>query len=371
MKTIGIIVNPFAGLGGRVGLKGSDGEELREKAFSLGAVSEARNRTAQALSYLVTLQNELRILAGEKEMGEEALKDVQLTPFAVISTGSGENTTRKDTIACARKMKEEGAQLLLFAGGDGTARDIMEAVGCDIPVLGIPAGVKMHSAVYAKTPKLAGLAAHHFLSGGSVEIREAEVMDIDEEAFREGRVKAKLFGYLRVPYESKNMQGLKSPSPESEGESLLGIAEQTAGRMERDMYYVIGPGTTTREVMKVLGLTNTLLGVDVVKNKKLVASDIAEEELYSLLKGNAFRIIITPIGGQGIILGRGNQQIGPKVLSLCRKEDLTILATKEKINEIYERVLCVDLGDERMNERFRGYYRVVSAYQEETILKCI
>ena len=137
------------------------------------------------------------------------------------------------------------------------------------------------------------------------------------------------------------------------------------------MLFRSGPGTTTREVMKVLGLTNTLLGVDVVKNKKLVASDIAEEELYSLLKGNAFRIIITPIGGQGIILGRGNQQIGPKVLSLCRKEDLTILATKEKINEIYERVLCVDLGDERMNERFRGYYRVVSAYQEETILKCI
>ncbi len=368
MKKLGVIINPVAGLGGRVGLKGSDGEETLKTALSLGAKPEAPKRAIQALCELKN--QSIKIITCKGDMGENECLKAGLVIDRLLEV-SNENTSPEDTKRAARLMQEENVDLLLFAGGDGTARDILEAIGSEIPALGIPSGVKIHSAVYGKTPILAGRAAKRYLSGEAMTLKETEVMDIDEKLFREGRVSAKLYGYLMTPFDKESMQGLKSPNPESEEQSLLGIAEQVCEHMEKDVFYVIGPGTTTREIMKRLGLNNTLLGVDIIKNKELIASDVSESELYNMISGSRFKIIITPIGGQGVILGRGNQQISPRVLNLVGKENIIIISTRGKLNEFLNRVLTVDTGDEETNGHLRGYYRVLTSYGEETVLKCI
>ena len=283
MKKVGVIINPIAGMGGRVGLKGSDGLETLQKARELGAKPEASQRSIEALKVLAEIKDELEIITYPQEMGEEAVRKAGFEPTVIGSIKSG-FTSAEDTIQAAREMLKRDVDLLLFAGGDGTARNIYTAIGTSIPVLGIPAGVKIHSAVYAVNPRSAGEAAKLYLQDKVVNIREAEVMDIDEEAFREGRVSATLYGYLKVPELKRFVQSVKSGT-RSEKAEILAIAEQVVASMEDNVYYVIGPGTTTRSIMERLELPNTLLGVDIVLNKQLVANDVTEETLYQKLQG--------------------------------------------------------------------------------------
>ena len=217
-------------------------------------------------------------------MGEYQARECGFAPNVIGPVTCGP-TTAETTIAAAREMADLALDLLLFAGGDGTARDIYNAVGQGVLALGIPSGVKIHSVVYGVTPRAAGELAVMYLEGRLSSEREAEVMDIDEDAVRDGVIAPKLYGYLRVPEEARFVQSTKSGGSPSDSEAMLGIASEVVRKMEENCLYIIEPGTTTRAIIVELGLTNTLLGVDVVLNKRLVASDVSESELLDLTNG--------------------------------------------------------------------------------------
>lgn len=366
-KRLGLIVNPIAGIGGRVGLKGSDGAEIQKKALELGAVARSNERAAEALVALKPLASDLELITYPAEMGEDATRACGLEPTVIGTIESGQ-TTAEDTRQAARAMKHLDIALLLFAGGDGTARDIY-AVGEDVPALGIPAGVKVHSAVFATSPGTAGELAVSYLRGGVPRLRDAEVMDIDEDAFRRGVLSARLCGYLKVPFRRSLVQSLKTASTPMEEAFQTAIAAEIVNHMEEGCLYILGPGTTTRAIASRLGLEKTLLGVDVIKDGELLAADVGESDLLQLLHGARARIIVTPIGGQGYIFGRGNQQISPQVIRRVGKENTIVVSTPEKINSLGGQPLLVDTGDRGVDEMLSGHIRVVTGLGERVVYR--
>lgn len=353
----------MAGIGGKVGLKGSDGDKIRELALSLGARPEAPEKVMKALVRLADIKDRISVITCPGKMGQE---EADAAGFAtdVLEGISLENTTAEDTRRAAELMLERGVELILFAGGDGTARDICSVVGTGIPVLGIPAGVKIHSGVYGATPAWAGEAAAMFLQGSSrIKLQEMEVMDIDEEAFRQDRVSARLYGYMKVPYERRLLQSAKAGSVQSESAAAQSIASDVITHMDPDKYYIIGPGTTTREILTMLGLPATLLGVDVVKDGKLIKADANEADLLGILgSGKAdCRLIVTVIGGQGYVFGRGNQQISSRVIERIGVENIQIVATETKMLALDGKPLLVDTGDEKVNQALCGYKKVITS----------
>lgn len=365
IKKIGFLVNPLAGIGGRVSLKGSDGADIVQKAMMLGAVPEAPARAVQALELLKEEKNKILFLTGEGELGADLLKEKGFD-YRIVSMKASHHTTAKDTKKAVRKMMQEDMKLLLFAGGDGTARDIQCVIGDEIPVIGIPAGVKMHSAVYAINPRNAGLAAREYLQGSAVQLADAEVMDIDEDLFRKGIVDTKLCGYMKIPDLSARMQCKKAGSI-STAEELDDMSDYVVRHMTGKMLYFVGPGSTTRSIMEKLGLPNTLLGVDVVQNKQLLASDVTEHQIWDLIQTHDAKIILTPIGGQGILLGRGNQQFSPRVLRHCARENLVVVATVSKLLSLQGRSLIVDTGDVVLDNEWSKYVEVITGYKRSTI----
>ena len=366
-KRLGLIVNPVAGIGGRVGLKGSDGAEIQKKALELGAVPQSLNRAVQALERIKSV-SDLEVITYPGEMGEDAARECGFEPTVIGSIQPGE-TIPEDTRMAAREMLQLNVDLLLFAGGDGTARDIYNAVGEGIPVLGIPAGVKIHSAVFGTNPLNAGDLAALYLQGKVSNLREAEVMDIDEEAFRQGVVSAKLYGYLKIPFERRLVQSLKTPSSPGEQVAMAAIAADVVSKLEDGWLYIIGPGTTTRAITSRLGLDKTLIGVDVVAEGKLMAADMNESRLLELLEGRKAKIIVTPIGGQGYIFGRGNQQISPEVIKKVGRENIIVVSTTGKIHSLGGRPLRVDTGDREVDEMLSGHIRVTTGYNEQIIYR--
>jgi predicted polyphosphate/ATP-dependent NAD kinase len=369
---LGLIVNPVAGLGGRVGLKGSDGLEIQQRARALGAVPEAGRRAAQALQPLRPLQETLTLLTASGEMGADIAREAGFEP-QIVGANSAAATTAEDTRAAASQMQAAGVQLLLFAGGDGTARDIYEAVGTDIPTLGIPAGVKIHSAVFAVNPRSAGELAADFARGRGGGLREAEVVDLDEAAYRAGTVATCLHGYLRVPARRRLMQNQKAPSPASEAVAVQAIAVEVVDAMSLGCLYVLGPGTTTRAIAARLGVPKTLVGVDVVARTaaggELLAADVAERQLLALAEGRLARIVVTPIGGQGFLFGRGNQPIGPRLLRRVGRANVIVAGTVAKLNALGGRPLRVDTGDPAVDALLAGYVAIITGYRERVIYK--
>jgi len=361
-------VNPVAGIGGRVGLKGSDGEAIVRRAVELGAVKLSPGRAVEALRRIARIKEQVEVITYPSEMGEDEAREAGFQP-TVIGSIAHDSTTREDTIEAARTMAEMGVDLIMFAGGDGTARDLVEAVDGDIPALGIPAGVKIHSGVFAINPVDAGELAALYLEGGPVKLRELEVMDIDEEAFRDDRLSARLYGYLKVPYVEAMVQNTKSGSTTTDGFSLEGIAADIVEEMEDDVIYVLGPGTTVRPIAERLGLSKTLLGVDVVLNGEIIASDANEEKLLELIDGKEARVIVTVIGGQGFVFGRGNQQISPQVIRAVGVENITIIATPGKLAALQGRPLLVDTGDPELDELLSGYAKVVTEYGRRVVYR--
>lgn len=370
MKKLGLIVNPRAGLGGRVGLKGSDGEAIQRRAKELGAKGEASKKAKRALEILKKEMKDtkLEIITYPKEMGEDVALQCDLPTRAIGSIQSGD-TRSEDTKRAARDLLERGIDLLLFAGGDGTARDIFDAIGCDAPALGIPAGVKIHSAVYSTSPIAAGELAASFLKGRTIALRESEVMDIDERAFREERLSATLYGYMMVPYEENLVQDLKAGSLASDAKATNSIACQVVEEMEDGVIYLIGPGTTTRAVMERLNLPSSLLGVDGVLDKILVGRDLSERGILNLIEGRKAKILVTAIGGQGYIFGRGNQPLSPKVIRSVGRDNILVIATRNKLSSLRGRPLLVDTGDEEIDRLLAGYQRVLVDYGQEVVYK--
>jgi predicted polyphosphate/ATP-dependent NAD kinase len=341
--------------------------------MELGATPISPKRTVEALKRLMTIKDHMELIACPYDMGEDEARESGFNPALIGSITKGK-TTSSDTREAAKQMAALKTDLLLFAGGDGTARDIYDAVGETIPVLGIPAGVKIHSAAYAINPFMAGELAVMHLKRFTSLLCEAEVMDIDEEALRvEGRVSSKLYGYLKIPYERRMTQSPKEAScgGEQEAAMMQAIAERVVNDMGEDWLYIIGPGTTTRAVMERLGLPHTLLGVDVVERKKMVAKDVNEAQLLRLIDGKKAKIIVTPIGGQGYILGRGNQQISPEIIRRIGADNIIVIATPMKIYSLMLKPLLVDTGEEDVDRRLRGYRKVVTGYREETVCKVL
>ena len=350
-KTVGFIVNPVAGMGGAVGLKGTDGKSILDRAISLGAKPIASQRAETFLDGMVPAKENLKLLVGAGSMGEAEAGNCGLA-FEVEGESKSE-TTSEDTQLIARKMVLAPVDLLVFCGGDGTARDVLNAVGMKVPVLGVPTGVKMHSALFAVTPQAAAGVAVRYL-WGRLPLREAEVMDIDEEAFREGRLSAELYGYLLSPFEPHLIQGnkLESPITEDEVRNQAAIAIGIIEEMKPDIIYIVGPGTTTRTIGDLLDQKKTLLGVDVFQDKKIIASDANEKQVLKAIKGRASKIIVTPIGGQGFIFGRGNQQISSKVICQVGLDNVVVVATKSKLDRL--KSLKVDTGDPELDNALRA-----------------
>jgi predicted polyphosphate/ATP-dependent NAD kinase len=297
-------------------------------------------------------------------MGADEARSAGLAPTVAGSTPD-RATDARDTADAAHRMADLGVDLLLFAGGDGTARDIYNAIADRVPVVGLPAGVKMHSGVYAISPRAAGDLAVAFLSEELTVIREMEVMDIDEEAFRANALKARLYGYLRVPYDGGLVQGAKGGMGVEDEVALEGIAAEVVGRMEDDCLYVVGPGTTTRAIASNLGVEKTLLGVDLVRGGELMAADVTEKQVLQAMEGRRAVIVVTPIGGQGHIFGRGNQQISPEVIRRTGRDGITVVATPDKLASFRGTPLRVDTGDAEVDTMLSGYYRVITGYRTE------
>jgi len=369
-RKLGLIVNPIAGMGGRVGLKGTDGKEILARARDLGATPVSPARTIEALREIAKVADSIELVTYPFDMGEEEARECGFHPTVVGSITKSE-TTAADTMNAATEMLKCQVDLILFAGGDGTARDVCKSIGRNVPALGIPSGVKIHSAVFTINPRKAGELAVKFLQG-EASLCEAEVMDIDEQAFREGRLSAQLCGYLKVPYESESVQPSKSASfatPDEETSQGL-IAQCILERMEDGCYYILCPGTTVKAVADKLGVPKTLLGVDLIYEGALVGSDLNEQQLLELIGRNKAKIIVSPIGRQGFIFGRGNPQISPAVIRKVGRQNILIIATSGKLSSIgLGRPLLVDTGDEETDRMLSGYARVVTGYDEEVVVK--
>lgn len=370
IKRLGLIVNPIAGMGGKVGLKGSDGAEIIEKAKKLGASPESPKRAVEAISRLVPLKERLELFTYPHDMGENEARECGFDPKVIGRINKGK-TSEKDTKKAAADMLRLGADLLLFAGGDGTARDVYSAIGDKMPVLGIPSGVKIHSAVYGANPRKTGELAVTYLTGSSSQVRlkEAEVMDIDEQSFRQNLLSAKLFGYLKIPFLKAMVQSPKAGGCAGGSEQLEEIAADVIVDMEEDCLYLIGPGTTTRAVMGGLGLPNTLLGIDAVYDRKLIGSDLNESDILKLIEETRVKIIIGIIGRQGYIFGRGNQQISGRIIREVGKQNIIIIASMEKIISLRGGPLLVDTGELEVDQMLTGYMQVITGYRERVSMK--
>lgn len=363
---LGLIVNPLAGLGGSVGLKGSDG--MAEQALALGAVPMAQQRARQSLEQLLPLRDKLQIVTVAGEMGQQLCEELGFD-YQLCYTPATLPTTADDTEQAAAIIAESGVDLLLFAGGDGTARNVCSVVGAKTNVLGIPAGCKIHSGVYAISPLAAGKLLAKLVAGELVSQQEAAVMDIDENAFREGIVKARRYGEMRIPAELRYVQSVKMAGKESEELVLDDLAAYVAGLMEPDVRYVMGSGSTVAAVMAELGLDNTLLGVDVVENGQLLAKDVTAAQLLELVQNTPSKLIITLIGGQGHVFGRGNQQLSPAVIRAIGRDNILLLATKSKLQQLNGRPLLADTGDMALDRALQGLIPVLTGYNDYVIYR--
>ncbi|MDK2990350.1 MAG: hypothetical protein PWR16_1879 [Methanoculleus sp.] len=353
--TVGCLLNPVAGMGGAVGLKGTDGQAA--EAIRRGAVPHACDRAVQALSLLKN--DGISWCTCAVPMGENVLAMAGIDRFAVLYRPCNP-TAAADTKAACRAFLDAGVDLIVFCGGDGTARDVFDAVGRSIPVLGIPAGVKMYSAVFAVNPPA---AADLIRRAGEVPCRDSEVMDVDEEAYRSGRLAARLYGYARVPYIAERTQGGKQVFEQQDEERAKDeIAAFIGEIMLPDTLYIVGAGSTTARILERLGLAPTLLGVDAVWNGEVVARDADEKTLLALLdKYPRAKIVISPIGAQGFVLGRGNQQISPAVLRKAGLRNLIVVATPGKLAATP--LLYVDSGDPVLDREVGDSLQVISGYR--------
>jgi len=366
-QRVGFLVNPIAGMGGAVGLKGTDGKNILQEAIRKGARSVSPERALRYLEEVQRSDKGIEFLIAPGKMGENIADQLKLEYELVGRIGRA--TTSEDSVRISCLMKKRRADLIVFCGGDGTARDVLKGVGQDTPVLGVPAGVKIYSSVFAINPGAAGESTVAFLQG-QIPKRLGEVVDVDETAFRENRLSVKLFGHLTTPDSGPLMQRSKSVIGSSENTELDAIAEYFQEEIDPAYTYVLGPGSTLERIAKRLRVNKTLLGVDAVKgNGTLLGRDMDQRALLSLVGKSPTKIVISPIGGQGFLFGRGNQQITPEVIRRVGIENIIVVGSRSKIEALDPRRLLVDSGDDEIDRQLRGYLRVITGYREEMVIK--
>lgn len=368
MFKLGVIINPVAGLGGSAGLKGSDGSAIQAEARARGAEARAPERMRRALQALQPWKGNFHIYCISGEMGEATLQTLEF-PYTVVGHPAAAQTTPTDTYAAAQALQRLGVDLLLFAGGDGTARNIADAVGHEQVVLGVPSGVKMHSAVYAISPEAAGQVVGALLDHQLVPLVERDVRDIDEVAFRSGQVKTRWYATMKVPEAPHFLQQAKNSGVQEDELAQQDLAHELIDQLEDGTLYIVGPGSTTWVFLQELKVGGSLLGVDLLLNREVFASDVSARDIAAALEQHAgpVKIVITVIGGQGHIIGRGNQQLTPDILRKVGKHNILIIATNEKIRALGRRPLLVDSNDPELDQMFTGYMPVITGYRE-TIL---
>jgi predicted polyphosphate/ATP-dependent NAD kinase len=365
---LGLLVNPYAGIGGALALKGSDGVEIREKALALGAEKKALDKTRLTLEHILPIKDQVQLYVASGEMGETLAKDMGFN-YSVVYQPENTQTESQDSEATAKALLAHQVDLILFAGGDGTARNVCHIVGNSVPVLGVPAGCKIHSAVYAITPAAAGRVLEQVIKGEIVSVSDAEVMDIDEALFRKGKVNARQFGEMQVPTELRYIQAVKMGGKESDELVLADIAAHIIEIIEDnpEHLFIMGSGSTVEFVMQELGIENTLLGVDVIKNRQLLASDVTASELLTLTTNQSCKLVLTLIGGQGHIIGRGNQQLSADFLKRLDKDNILLVATKTKLSNLSGRPLIVDSGDTHVDLQLSGLISIITGYHDQVL----
>lgn len=365
---LGFIVNPIAGMGGKVGLKGTD--NVLKEAISRGAQLIAPARAKEFLRKLEESSSDtnisIDILTCPGIMGENEAKSTGLA-FQVLSMKTRKETSAEDTKEAVRLLAQEKVDLIVFVGGDGTAKDVLDAM-TDLqatPVLGVPSGVKMYSSIFAVSPSDAAEVVSAFAQN-QTEIEELEIMDADENAIRKDTFSVKLYGFLKGPFLPAYVQGSKQISPETvdEKDNQTAIARFIIEETPPEATLILGPGTTVKRLAELLQVSKTLLGVDVYR-KGRVNLDVDEKKILEEVKDwhNTW-IVVSPIGHQGILFGRGNQQISPRIMKNVGKERIIIAATKSKLQNIQENILRVDTGDAEADSMIRGYVKVVTDYRE-------
>ena len=356
-RRFGLIVNPIAGMGGSVGLKGTDGLEVLAEAQRRGARPGSADRTAVTLRHIENHDGVILVAGGA--MGEDVARVAGFRTQRVSEVQL--RSSAEDTIAAARRMAEEGAEFIVFAGGDGTARDVHSVIGGSLPLLGIPTGVKMQSGVFATSPAAAGRLISLLLStapGTRLRFEHAEVMDVDEDELRHGRIVPRLHGYAKVPAERLLLQQAKSRAMPDDDVATAATAAAIAAELQPDIFYVIGPGHSAKQVLNALGLATHVLGVDLVQDGKLVGSDLSAADLRAMTAGAPLRIIAGVTGGQGFLFGRGNQQIAANIIARAGRNGITVIAGLRKLAALDPPRLLVDTGDPQVDAALSGYWRV-------------
>ncbi|WP_424004603.1 ATP-NAD kinase family protein [Haloarcula salina] len=356
MRRIGVVVNPIAGMGGRVGLKGTDGKV--DEARRRGAEQRAPERARTALQSLADSGAAVEVLTYGGPMGEQVARDAGFEPTVVGDPADPEETTSQDTRDAVRAFVEADADVILFVGGDGTAVDVAETLDeldADVPILGVPAGVKVYSSVFGVSPRAAGRIVARFS-----ETERAEVNDIDEDAYRGGEVVTELRAVATVPVADQ-----RQSAKQLGGGSVASLAEGVADAVEEGVTYVLGPGSTVGAIKSELGFAGTTLGVDVWRDGEVLVRDAAEADILDAL-GERNVIVVSPIGGQGFVFGRGNQQLSPAVIRRC---DLEVVASRRKLDGVG--TLRVDTGDTDLDAELRGWLRVRVGRHERRLVEVV
>jgi len=363
---VGFIVNPIAGMGGRVGLKGTNG--VSKEAIAMGAEPVAPARAIEFLRRLreIGLEPAIDLITCPGMMGEEEAKSASLSA-EILGMPLKAETTAEDTKLAVKLMMNLKVDLIVFVGGDGTARDIHDAMRGrgELPVLGVPSGVKMYSGIFAVNLAEAAEVVAAFVNKTS-QIMDFEIMDTDESAIRRDQFSIRLYGFLKGPFVPMRLQGSKQVSPETldEHENQMAVARFIMEDMDPRGTYILGPGTTIKCIADLLGVDKTVLGIDIYRDRTVI-KDVNEKRILQEIKDfeNTW-IVISPIGRQGMLLGRGNQQISPEIIRRVGKERIIVAATKSKLQGIDGGILKVDTGDPEVDQLLRGYIKVATDYRE-------
>ncbi|MFB6293744.1 MAG: ATP-NAD kinase family protein [Halonotius sp.] len=361
---LGVVVNPIAGMGGRVGLKGTDGkvEEARER----GAEPRAPERARRLFDRLADRDAEIDLLTAGGPMGADAAHEAGFEPTVayepdgdsddIADDAETADTGATDTAAAVDAFVEAGVDLVAFVGGDGTAADVADALAdSETPLLGVPAGVKIYSSVFAVSPEAAADVAVDF-----DRTEQREVMDIDEDDYRAGEVSPELRAVAGVPV-ADDLQSAK----QSGGGSVDALAAGVADDVDSETTYVLGPGSTLAAIKRELGFDGSPLGVDVWRNGEVLVGDATETEILDAL-GERNTIIVSPIGGQGFVFGRGNPQLSPAVIRRCEVE---IVGSRAKLDGL--RALRADTDDPDLDADLRGWWQVRVGRVETRLMKLV
>lgn len=371
---LGLIVNPISGMGGSVGLKGTDGKEILQRAVDLGGKPNANERVIEFLNGIKAIKSKVKFITCSNYMGENSIDkldfDYELIKDPVFENKEGiyETNSIHTKVAAKIMKKMKNLKLILFVGGDGTARDVLDAVGDMKPCLGIPSGVKIYSSVFSLNPKAAASTVIQYL-WKELPLSKSEVLDIDEEAFRNGELVSKLYGFLIVPNSPEYCQYSKLSSPDSDKNNQERIANKIIQDIQENTYYLLGPGTTVKAITDKLGLRKTLLGVDLLYNYQIIAYDINEKQILSYINKYPTKIIVSFIGRQGFLFGRGNLQFTPKILRMIPLTNIIIIATKFKLASLQSHCLRIDSRDPDLDNEMRGLYKVIADYDELKIIQ--